>query len=84
MKRMLVAAAMAAATVIYAPPAYAHHHDEDSDGDDGSKQSQVCTGFDLGMSPDQIQQGLQRNDGRETPYQAWKDSTWAIINGACG
>jgi hypothetical protein len=63
----------------FAPPAHA----DDGDDDDPNTTQQVCTGFDLGMSPNQIQQGLQRNDGRNNYWKAWRDSHWPIIEGDC-
>jgi hypothetical protein len=43
----------------------------------------VCTGFDLGESPDQIERGLQRNDARFNDRRARNATTWPILEGAC-
>lgn len=55
-----------------------------ADDDDTNTTQTVCTGFNLGMSPDQIAQGLQRNDGRYNYWRAQQATIWPIISGDCG
>lgn len=79
---LLLNRCLAAGVVLTIILAGHHHHSDDGDGP--SKTDEVCGGFNLGMSPDQIRQGLQRNDGRENPWAAQRDSAWPIITGRCG
>lgn len=89
-KHWLVAALIAAGVII-APTAYTDGQVIEGSRatshikavDDDTTTDTVCTGFNLGMSPDQIAGGLQRNDGRINEWQAWRDTTWPIIEGDC-
>ena|GEM_PF-2442809 len=52
--------------------------------DDGDPiTSDACTGYDLGMTPDQIIAGIRRNDARLTPQEAQQRVLWPIIEGDC-
>jgi len=52
--------------------------------DDGDQiTSDACTGYDLGMRPDQIIAGIRRNDARLTPQVAQQRVLWPIIEGDC-
>jgi hypothetical protein len=73
--KTLIAAITAAAALLLAPAAQA---------DDPDPTTTVCTGFNLGMTPDQIAQGLQRNDGRYNIWRAYRTTLWPIIEGDCG
>jgi hypothetical protein len=44
----------------------------------------VCTGNRLGMTPDQIAQGLQRAGGQTNYWQAWRETWIPIVEGDCG
>jgi hypothetical protein len=70
---------MVAGALLVAPIPSAHA----DTGDDDSTTSSVCTGFRLGMSPSQIERGLQQNDGRVNPWQAQRDTIWPIVTGQC-
>ena len=86
------------AAVLFAAPA--HADGDEPDGPEASADSpytsdspkipaddptnEVCTGFNLGMSPGQIAGELERNDGRYNVWRAWRTTVWPIINGACG
>jgi hypothetical protein len=71
--------AAAALTLLTALPTTAVAH-----ADPPSITDQVCTGFNLGMTPDQIIAGLQRNDGRYNYWTAQRATVWPIIDGECG
>ncbi|MGO9101999.1 MAG: hypothetical protein ACLP9Y_22090 [Mycobacterium sp.] len=43
----------------------------------------VCTGYRLGMTPDQIAQGLQRAGGQINEWQAWRETWVPIVEGDC-
>lgn len=73
----MIAAALLSMLVL-AAPAPAHADDDPGTG------PEVCGGFDLALSPSEIAQGLQRNDGRYNYWRAQHDSTWPIITGDCG
>lgn len=73
--KTLIAAMIAAAALLLAPAAHA---------DDPDPTTTVCTGFNLGMTPDQIAQGLERNDGRYNVWRAYRTTLWPIIEGQCG
>jgi len=52
--------------------------------DDGDPiTSDACTGYNLGMTPDQIIAGIRRNDARLTPQEAQQRVLWPIIEGDC-
>jgi len=52
--------------------------------DDGDPITRdACTGYNLGMTPDQIIAGIRRNDARLTPQEAQQRVLWPIIEGDC-
>ena len=53
--------------------------------DDGDDQvtCEACTGFNLGMTPDQIAEDMRRNDARLTSNVAQRHILWPIIEGDC-
>jgi len=52
--------------------------------DDGDQITRdACTGYNLGMTPDQIIAGIRRNDARLTPQEAQQRVLWPIIEGDC-
>jgi hypothetical protein len=71
--RTRVVVASAAATLALSVAGTAH----------ADTRSDVCTGYRLGMSPGQIADGLERNDGRENYQRSWNDTVWPIITGDC-
>lgn len=76
---MTIRIAAVLAVLALASPATAH-----ADTDDPGTGPEVCGAFNLGVPPDQIAQGLQRNDGRYNYWRAQHDTIWPIITGACG
>jgi len=52
--------------------------------DDGDPITRdACTGYNLGMTPDQIIAGIRRNNPRLTPQEAQQRVLWPIIEGDC-
>jgi hypothetical protein len=78
MRNISRVAAIVALAITLAAPA---HADPDDPTNDTTKE--VCGAFNLGLPPDQIAQGLQRNDGRFNRWRAWNSTIWPIIEGDC-
>ena len=51
----------------------------DDSGDQVTRDA--CTGFNLGMTPDQIVENMSRNNPRLTPTEAQREILWPIIAG---
>ncbi|HEU4362022.1 MAG TPA: hypothetical protein VFR27_11000 [Mycobacterium sp.] len=76
--RKIAVIAAVPASLMFAVPAY-----PDGGGYD-DPTSEVCGGFNLGLSPEQIAEGLRRNDARYNYWRAWHTTIWPIIDGDCG
>ena len=78
MNARIVAAAVATALALVTAPGTAT-------ADDGDSQvtRDACVGYNLGETPDQIVEGMRRNDGRLTPQEALRGIRWPIVKGEC-
>jgi hypothetical protein len=71
--RLVPVAAAVTAALLVVPVAHA-----DPDSNDA-----VCVGFDLGMTPAEIAEGLQRNGAARNYWDAQRDTASPIIGGQC-
>jgi hypothetical protein len=82
MRNISRVAAIVALAITLAAPAHADPDDPTNDTTNDTTK-EVCGAFNLGLPPDQIAQGLQRNDGRFNRWRAWNSTIWPIIEGDC-
>jgi len=74
--RVIAVGVAAALSLVLSIPARADSDDQTT--------AEVCGAYNLGLSQDEIRQGLQRNDGRFNEWRAWRSTNWPIIRGDCG